>query len=228
MSIFEPAEVPCPACGATMTFDLVTSVNADRRPDLRISILDGTFQLAVCDGCGGTTRLPPTLVYVDVGRGQWIVTKPAAEYPDWAQLEAIARQTFELSYGPAASVPAQRIGKRMHPRIVFGWAALREKLLAAEEGVDDVLLELLKLAVLRQVSGAPLNDESELRLIDANNDVLILAWLISETEQQLSTLEVSRVALDEVAADNAVWAELRQRLTAALFVDFGRLLLEAA
>ena len=228
MSLFEPAEVPCPACGATLSFDLCASVNADRRPDLRVAILDATFQRAVCASCGGTTRLPPALVYFDMARGQWIIAKPASDYADWAQLELLARETFALSYGKDAAAPARRIGARLRPRVVFGWAALREKLLAAEEDIDDVILELLKLAILRDVSGAALNDESALRLIDADGDTLTLAWLISETEELLSTLEVPRTALADIAAAADAWAPLRDKLTAALFVDGTRLLLADA
>ncbi len=228
MSLFEPAEVPCPACGALLEFDLATSVNADRRPDLRLEILAGTFQRLACPACATLVRLPPALTYMHVAKGQWILAKPAAEFANWAQLEAIARQTFELAYGAAASRPAQLIGRGLRPRIVFGWAALREKLLAAEEGIDDVLLELLKLAALRNVSGAALNDESELRLLDADADTLTLAWLVSETEQELSSLQLPRSALAGIAADTAAWAPLRARLSAALFGDFGRLLLAAA
>ena len=224
MSLFEPAEVPCPTCGATLTFDLVASVNADRRPDLRIAILDGSFQLTSCGSCGTTVRLPPTLVYVDMARGQWIMAKPVSEYPNWTALEALARQTFDVSYGKAASLPAQQIGRGLRPRIVFGWAALREKLLAAEEGIDDVALEQLKLSILREVTGAALNDDSELRLVDADADTLTLAWLVSDTERSLSTLDVPRSALDGLAGE-AAWAPLRDRLAASTFVDTGRLLL---
>jgi len=226
MSLFEPAEVSCPVCGELMSFDLCTSVNADRRPDLRLEILAATFQRVPCAACGTTVQLPPALTYMDVGRGQWILAKPAPDYANWESLEAIARDTFSLSYGPAASRPAREIGRRLTPRITFGWAALREKLLACEEGIDDVTLELLKLAVLRSVSGAPLHDDSELRLIDATNATLVLAWLVSATEQQLSTLDVPRGALDGIAAEDDAWATLRVRLTDALFVDFSRLLLQ--
>jgi hypothetical protein len=226
MSLFEPAEVACPACGTTMEFNLAASVNADRRPDLRLEILAGSFQRVACGACGTLVRLPPALTYMDVARGQWILTKPAADFADWTALEDIARQTFDLSYGPAASGPAQAIGKGLRPRIVFGWAALREKLLAAEEGIDDVLLELAKLAALRTVTGAPLNDESELRLVDADGDVLTLAWLVSETEQELADLQLQRSSLTAISSDEA-WTPLRARLNEALFVDFGRLLLPA-
>ena len=41
MSLFESAKSPCPKCGTPHAFEVVASVNADRRPDLRAAILDG-------------------------------------------------------------------------------------------------------------------------------------------------------------------------------------------
>jgi len=225
MSLFQPAEVSCPGCNATISFSFCDSVNADRRPDLRQEIMGGTFQHARCDACGVVVALPPQLTYMDVRRGQWILAKPAGDYANWTALEAVARQTFELAFGARASRPAREIGKGLLPRIVFGWAALREKLLARENDIDDVLLEQLKLAVVRSVEGSPLNDESELRLVEVAGNRLTLAWLVSDTQEELVSLELARGTLDGIAADSDAWEELRERLDAALFVDFGRLLL---
>ena len=44
MSLFNPAAAQCPNCGTAQDVQLVGSINADRRPDLRQQILDRTFQ----------------------------------------------------------------------------------------------------------------------------------------------------------------------------------------
>ena len=36
MSLFLTQELPCPSCRTPVSFELVHSVNADRRPDLRV------------------------------------------------------------------------------------------------------------------------------------------------------------------------------------------------
>jgi hypothetical protein len=51
MSIFKTVELPCPTCATRVSFELVHSVNADRRPDLRQAVLDRSFQRAV-PACG--------------------------------------------------------------------------------------------------------------------------------------------------------------------------------
>lgn len=67
--------------------------------------------------------------------------------------------------------------------------------------IDNVELELLKLAVLRNVNGAPLADETELRVVDADEVTLTLTWVISHTGKRLSSLEVDRSNLVEIATN---------------------------
>jgi endogenous inhibitor of DNA gyrase (YacG/DUF329 family) len=59
---FRTETVNCPACATPVEFELVFSVNADRRPDLRDAIVAGTFQRQPCPSCGtdfGSIRNSP-------------------------------------------------------------------------------------------------------------------------------------------------------------------------
>ncbi len=226
MSLFSRASFACPLCGTAAEAEAVASVNADRRPDLRTAILDGTFQATTCPACAATIRLPPRFVYTDVGRGQWLVAHPPRDLPRWSELEAEASDVFARGYGAAAPSAAREVGTALSARAVFGWAALREKLLAAALGLDDVTLELLKLAVIRDIPGAPFGMTTELRLHDAEADDLVLRWSSLLTETPLSQLRLPRAAFADVAADVAGWANLRAELAGRLFVDTARLLSE--
>ena len=44
MSIFESQDIPCPKCGEQVHVEVNFSVNADRRPEFREAILDGTWK----------------------------------------------------------------------------------------------------------------------------------------------------------------------------------------
>src|SRR4051794_2865036 len=72
MSVFRTANIPCPGCGGETAFNLVHSVNADRRADLRDEILGETFQQQACPGCGRAFRVEPEFNYLNLGRNQWI------------------------------------------------------------------------------------------------------------------------------------------------------------
>ena len=226
MSMFQTEKVSCPNCGNAVDFTVVYSVNADRRPDLREAIMDSSFQRQDCPSCGKTFRLEPEMTYIHVAGKQWILCQPFSKIVAWNELEEQARSTFELAYGPTVSRGAQAIGRDLQVRITFGWAALREKLVCAQRGLDDVTLDLLKFALLRDLDDSPLADDTELRLVDIQEDQIVLAWIQAATEQFVETVEVPRDLYDDIAADQDGWQELRSELSAGPFVDLRRLLVQ--
>jgi len=151
MSLFSTRSITCEKCGNVYTMDEVGSINADRRPDLRQAILDDNFQDAVCPECGHSFRLEPLFTYLDVGRGQWLACYPARQMETYHNEEVAAQEMFDKSYGVDAPKAAQAIGGMLTPRITFGWPAAREKLLLHELGLDDVIVEMTKLDLMRRL-----------------------------------------------------------------------------
>ena len=226
MSILENQSISCPACGHALSFQVAHSVLADRRPDLREALLTNRLQADACEKCGAWFRREPEMNYLDLGRGQWILVRPAGEVVDWPDLEAHAQGLYELGYGLLAPAAAREIGRDLTVRIAFGWPALREKVLACDAGLDDVALECLKLNLMRTLDAPPLGDTIELRLQAADARFLTLAWLDADGERTLETLQVPRVAYEEVAASPDDYQELRAALTAGPYVDINRLLID--
>jgi hypothetical protein len=225
MSIFLPVEAHCTKCGKAVQTNLAASVNADRRPDLRQAILDGTFQSMVCPNCKTQIRLPSHLTYIDMARGQWILVENSEQIEQWRDVEGEAQALYDKTFGPKAPEIQRSLGKSLVPRLVFGWPALREKLLAKTAGLDDVILELLKISVLRNVPGPPMGDTTELRLIDTEDSQLSLRWLESTTEQGIADLPVERELYSDLAGNVEPWAELKGELEAGLFVDMKRIVI---
>jgi hypothetical protein len=228
MSMFRTMTVTCPQCGTAIDFKVVISVNADRRPDLRAAILNGSFQRQPCPKCGKPFRLDPEMTYIDAHRGQWIAAYPVAKLGQWKELEDQARASFDQAYGERAPAAARQMGAGMKPRITFGWSALREKLVAADHQLDDVTLELVKLALVRTSKSTPLSNDTELRFLDVDEDKLVMAWIHPQTEQIVEALKVPRKLYDDIAADEPGWRALREELSAGPFVDMNRLLVVAA
>lgn len=227
MSLFRTFNVACPSCGEEVAFKLVYSVNAVRRPDLREEIIDGGFQRQTCAKCEHTFRVEPDFNYLDVERGQWIAAFPLSKLGEWQQWEEHARKMFDKAYGSNASAPAQAIGAGLTARLTFGWAALREKLVAAESGLDDATLELCKIAMLRGMESSPLADETELRLYEDHGEDLVMGWIIAVSERPVDLMTVPRSLYDEIARDPEVWQELRNEVSAGMFVDMQRLMIES-
>ena len=229
MSVFENSVVTCPVCQADVSHDVVHSVNADRRPDLRDAILDGTFQRAQCPGCGETFRLSPEFSYLDQRHRLWLAAFGAADLGGWAEAEREAQETFDGAFGAGASPAARGVGDGLTRRVTFGWPAVREKLLLREHGLDDVTVELMKAAMLREGGGGvPLNGEAELRVINVRGDILACAWLWVSTEEVIRAMEVPRAVYDGIAADHGEWADLRADLTPGFFLDLNRMLIPGA
>lgn len=199
------------------------SVNADRRSDLRDEILEGSFQTVSCSACAHAFRLEPDFNYLDVGRGQWIAALPARNLRDHLEIATDKQAVFDLSYGSQAPAAAQSVGQGLQQRLVFGWPALREKLVLQEIGFDDVLWEVAKLDLLRSLPEAPLAEGVDLRLLGLRQDMLDLAWIRADSEKHLNDFQVSRALYDDIVAAPAPWAAVQALLGASMFVDIQKL-----
>lgn len=229
MSLFRGVTLECPSCREDVPFEAVSSVNADRKPALRNQILDGTFQRKQCGKCQKSFRLDPEFAFLDVGRGLWIAVHPFSSIGDWELIEVRSREAFDRGYGANAAEAAKKIGCKLKPRITFGWEALREKIYVAEQGLNDVDLELMKTAILRGGgTEVPLTAQTELRLLEVEGDKLILAWVIAETSEVVEKVVVPRSLYEEIAADTTAWQPLREEIGGQLFVDMQRLMLPVA
>lgn len=222
MSVFEKTSLACPACGSTVVVDLVHSVNAVRRSDLRTAILDRSFQRTVCPACGAGFRVEPKFTYLDTGRKQFIAAMPASELPTWQEAEARAQASFDKAFGKASGASGLAAG--MQARCVFGWLGLNEKLIALEHGIDDVALEMAKLATLRAIGNVKLGIDREFRLVGATADTLALGWLHTRSEEIDEEYSVPRQILKDIEDAPDTWAALRDDVSGGMFVDYRRAL----
>jgi hypothetical protein len=226
MSLFLRVTATCTKCGKAAETELAASVNADRREDLRDAIIDGSFQSLTCSGCGAAIRLPAHLTYIDINRGQWILVEDTDRLDQWYVAEAEATALYDQAFGRFAPPLQRQIGAEIDARVVFGWTALREKLIAKQAGLDDGILEVLKISVLRNVPAPPLNDRTELRLIDVAEDgELLLRWVNGLTEEGIVDLPLNRELYETLAANLGPWEELLADVRKGLFVDMNRLLI---
>ncbi len=221
MSVIRKESLACPSCQAVLDIEVLESINADRRPDLRQAIVEGRLQVENCSACKAQFRVAPSLNYIDAGRGQWISAQPLDQLGAWPQVEQTALRSFSKAYGAEAPAPARAIGAELVARVSFGWAGLREKIVAGEAGLDDRLLEFLKIAIIQ--AGASLSAGRELRLEAVEGSSLVMIWTDSRTEKQLETLAVPRSLYDDIAADRGAWAGVESLMGEGPFVDLQKI-----
>jgi hypothetical protein len=142
MSMFQPYDLTCAACGHTFQVDLVAAVQVTRLPGARQQILDGTFQAFACPSCGQATAVESSLVYTDLARGQYVAVESAAGL-SWQAAEMRHQAVFDECFVNAPSI-ARELGRTIHKRVVFGFRALREKLLLWDAELDDYVVEAVK------------------------------------------------------------------------------------
>jgi hypothetical protein len=222
MSVFTRTTMNCPACGGAVVFDLVHSVNAGRRPDLRVAILDRSFQRQPCLSCGTTFRVEPTFTYLDLPRKQFLGVWPASSLGEWKVHEQRTRAAFDKAFGPGSD--GAPLAEGMTARCVFGWLGLNEKLIAHEHGIDDTELELAKLATMRVMGDVKLGRDREFRLVGASEEELIVGWLHTSSEEIDGEFSVPRQIISDIEAAPDTWAALRADVAGDTFVDYRRAL----
>jgi hypothetical protein len=144
---------------------------------------------------------------------------PTSRLRDHLQVEDEAAELFAMSYGDKAPEGAREVGAELRPRVTFGWPGIREKLLLREHDLDDAIIEMLKLQILRNLPKAPLSEGVEFRVIEVTDESLEFLWLETLTEKPISTVTAQRTAYQTIADAPDVWQKLRDRIEDGWYVD---------
>jgi hypothetical protein len=130
VSLSEEQPITCPGCNATSAARIHRSVNVTTEPALKEQLLTGRLFTFTCPSCGRPTRVVhPELVYQDV-RGGYLL-----------QMDALGRFDAASLRGLEGSLPGVT-------RVVRDSNALLEKVKVFDAGLDDRVIEVLKLVLV--------------------------------------------------------------------------------
>jgi CpXC motif protein len=142
MSTWTERIVTCP-CGNTQTMRVALGIHVTRAPAVRDDILARRLHRATCT-CGKRLHVAARFEYTDLDRKQFVLVRGSDEIAAWpaheVELRATMRQAFELG-APMVS----ELVRSIRGRVVFGQEQLREKLVVWAAGLDDALVECVKL-----------------------------------------------------------------------------------
>jgi hypothetical protein len=230
VSTFVKLDVACPACGVVADRMVATSINASRSPEWRETILAGRFQRFACVSADCDEVVTPLLPfpYIDFHRKQYIGVFPTASEAEWWKHEREPEGAFERNLGRLAPPIAQPIGEGMAVRTVFGLTALREKILVLDAGLDDAIVEVLKLRLLVGRDDLSSDPEDRPRFVGVDGDLLEFRATrpADAGARDVYKLTVPRSDLDAVATDDDLLPIL-DALRAGPYRDCGRLLVPA-
>jgi hypothetical protein len=199
MSITHETAVDCRRCGVPVTVFVADSLNAGRHPGLRASLLDGSLHRFRCSRCGHELVVDKQLLYVDHGRGHFFVTYPRSRITDREACLAEARQIYEWSFGNDAPLEVRSLGKDTMVRVCFGLDDLRDKVIADDAGLSDLVLEELKCQIIAEREDLRAQYVIALWLVEVTGDRLVL---VTEGPDgtRTSRVAVARTAYDDLAA----------------------------
>jgi hypothetical protein len=172
--MWETRSVPCPRCGIAATVRIADGVHVARDPELREQVLARDLHRFTCSGCGESTEIDTSFVYTDFSRRHWILIAALDELASWRELETRlageVRRTFDHG-----SPHAHALAGGLRVRLAFGLVELREKLIVWDAGLDDALVECVK---VRAIASDPQLAAPGSRLLveDVSADALTLAW----------------------------------------------------
>jgi hypothetical protein len=148
MSTIYSAPFRCVDCGAALDVRVADSLNANRLPEARQWVLDRTLFQKTC-ACGrAVTALHPFL-YADFERGLWLQVLREDDRPAYAAHERDVLAAYRAAFAPGTGPRfIEALGAMVVPRVVYGHEELREKVVCADAGLDDALVEALKLEIL--------------------------------------------------------------------------------
>ena len=130
-------EIICPKCNQTTEGKLYTSVNATNNPHLRNDILEENLFRWRCHSCGHEASLTYPMLYNDMKKRFMIYLIPEIDRFQLADNEL--EEEFKNLKG---------IRKRLAP----DFNTFREKLFIFESGLDDMAVEMTKLAISESVA----------------------------------------------------------------------------
>ena len=218
MSSWEPREVESPCCKETQHVEIAKTLNLVRSPKLRDVILAGDLHVVGCGVCNKMFYVETMFTVVDVSSDEYYLVVPLSELERWPELEGLAQESFIV---PLSENPHVRpLADRAHIRVVCGLGALREKILLRRLGLDDVIVELVK---LERIAASPKGTPLEGRLIV---DGAELATLRLRAHGQ-PDVAFPMTRYNELCARRAELSELYPGLFAGVFVSYERLISES-
>lgn len=181
MSNVVSKDVICPHCKENNSVRVYTSINSTTDPQFKENLLSGKLLEFTCEECGYKGRFTYPLLYNDMDKKYMVYYIPEI---DRFQLED---RELEEDY---------RNLKGITKRIVADFNSLKEKIFIFETGLDDMAIELTKLAVSEIVAkknGIKRVDEGYLTTYNRETNTIGFTYFLGEKKEayiQTARLEI--------------------------------------
>lgn len=160
--------VVCPMCGELGKAEIYTSVNVARDKSFRTKVLDGELFSWTCPSCGYNARLTYPILYNDMKNRFMVYLIPKVDRFQLCDTE------LEEKYSNLRNISK---------RVVPDFNSFKEKIFIFESGLDDMAVELTKVAISQTVSkklgGIDVN-EGYLSMYDRESNTMGFTYFTGE------------------------------------------------
>ena len=173
--------IVCPKCDETTEATLYTSINVTNHKELREQTMNEALFKWTCRSCGHVARLTYPVLYNDMKNRFMIYLIPNIDHFQLAD-KGLEEQFKTL--------------KKINKRIVPDFNTLKEKIFIFESGLDDMAVELTKLAigeaVMRKLNRRDIKD-AYLSMYNSENNTMGFTYFLGEEREpyvQSARLEI--------------------------------------
>lgn len=173
--------IACPKCNETTQTEIYTSINAFNDPELREKALDESLFKWRCESCGHEARLTYPVLYNDMKNRFMVYLIPRIERFQLADREL--EEEFDNL-------------KNINKRLVPDFNTFKEKVFIFESGLDDMAVEVTKLAISETVAKKQnLREVTEgyLSMYDRETNTMGFTFFLGESKEpyvQSARLEI--------------------------------------
>ena len=228
MSRCEVQQVKCPSCGASQDAKVFVSVNGGRIKSAADRLIDGSWGALSCLKCGADFHRPVPRLFTDLPGKLWLVRYDDSERGCYSMREEEANTIFEREWleRPPTAIRDQALS--MQRRICFGPTQLREKLLLRRHGLDDRMVECLKLVLMREYASDLFTfGPAEFHVHQVEPGGLGMAAVSIGETHHIFDLKVEQPTLEEIAQDDERFREAFPELFTNLYVSASRYMTES-
>lgn len=173
--------IVCPKCDETTEATLYTSINVTNHKELRARAMDESLFKWTCKSCGHVARLTYPVLYNDMKNRFMVYLIPHIGHFQLAD-KALEEEFKTL--------------KHINKRIVPDFNTFKEKIFIFESGLDDMAVELTKLAISQAVAKKHKLkdvDEGYLSMYNSENNTMGFTYFVGEEKKpyvQSARLEI--------------------------------------
>ncbi|MEP3388400.1 MAG: CpXC domain-containing protein [Reichenbachiella sp.] len=191
MSVFRSTQIVA-SCGHEITVKYVHSLNIERVPKVRESIINREFQRYTCEACGQLHYFENKFLYCDPGRNTLYLVKNSGDQPSWQQ------ESEELSLAPEKFAQIEIDTSDL--RIVYGLEELREKLIIQNYGFNDKDIETIKVLILHEHPFLLQTPRLQLTFNILNEEKQVMSFIASHHHSnQVFTIDFPKSIFDSLA-----------------------------